>query len=123
MARKAKFVLPDGEKYCPKCKQVKSIAEFSGGYCKDCAREYRQRWAKAEEFERVQPLLVKAVGHYGYCYRCGERRLPALSVEGVSLVRANALRTLAQQGWPDGYKMICFNCQATPREEADVISE
>jgi predicted transcriptional regulator len=59
-------------KYCPKCKKIKSINEFYkrtnrdswGGYCKECSNNYHT--------ERVRDVKIKMINYKGgQCVDCG----------------------------------------------------
>jgi len=77
-------------------------------------------------------LRLEILAHYGRgrlaCVRCGEARLPCLSLDHIGgggrahkralRRRGNGLYALLKcQGFPEGYQTLCMNCQFIKRSE------
>ena len=92
-------------------------------YDPEQARGFRERYN--------QKLREEVLTHYGdgklACIICGESRLPCLSIDhingsGRKHREALGLRAgipfyqwLRKQGFPDGYRTLCMNCQFCER--------
>ena len=78
-----------------------------------------------------QRLKAEVLSYYGNgklaCIRCGEARLPCLSIDhinggGVAQGKIVGLghhlyRWLKKQNYPEGYQTLCMNCQALKKHE------
>lgn len=101
-------------------------------YCQPCTREYQaeyrqqnpdanSRWGKAFR-ERLRAEMFDAYGHECEC--CGEREKVFLCLDHVAgvvpddqrdasgkrLSTDKMLALLRRQGWPDGHRVLCANC-------------
>ena len=97
-------------------------------------KRLNNRWWKFTHHKEVvvykrewqHKIRVEALTHYGNgklaCVRCGETRLPCLSIDHIAggggverrkLGRkGNAFTAyLKTQGYPKGYQTLCMNCQ------------
>lgn len=111
-------------KTCQRCGDEKPFTSFNRdpqkkdghySYCKDCDGE-RKRALYREQRE----LVLKHYG--GVCACCGEDRYEFLSIDHVngggnahrrSLSDSDAaqlVRWLRRNGMPEGYRVLCMNC-------------
>lgn len=82
--------------------------------------------------KRKQKIKVEVLTHYGggslSCIKCGETRLPALSIDHINGRGTEERKLLGKAGYgfyhwlkkqeyPDGYQTLCMNCQFVVREE------
>lgn len=127
-------------KVCSKCKQTKSLSEFSydrrtkDGYqhkCKMCSKRIRKEWgakrkAQLKEYnaratKKIKNIVVQAYG--GKCACCGESELSFLSVDHMngdgrkhrtSLGYKSGGRIfhywLRRNNFPEGFQILCRNC-------------
>jgi hypothetical protein len=110
----------DGHKLCSRCKQSKIIANFGKGnssrcglssWCKECNNNYNIITSRITRME-----FILAYG--GKCNCCGETELSLLTIEhirgkGHKLIydsMTRLLRQLKALNWPEGYTVLCFNC-------------
>lgn len=101
-------------------------------YCKPCTREYRLAYGAANREkergwgrtfrERLRRGMFDAYGHVCAC--CGEPEKVFLCLDhvggvvpddqrdasGKRLATDKILALLRRQGWPDGYRVLCANC-------------
>lgn len=119
------------EKVCPKCgvgKEFSSDASRSDGLnrvCKACQADHGKAWTTPEYFrdyrERVKDEVLKHYG--GQCAGCGEQDLVVLTIDhiqgGGNVHRKETgtkggyhfYRWLKKNGYPEGYRVLCMNCQ------------
>ena len=118
--RTATYQAPVGSKVCPKCKQTLSISSFTvekgradgvAHVCKKC------------KSERRQVLRLEVMAHYcegePSCACCGENHPYFLSIDHInggggkhraSISDTNFYRFLKREGYPEGYRILCHNC-------------
>lgn len=87
---------------------------------------------KQELAQYRQKAKAEGLTHYGNgvcaCVRCGESRLPCLSIDHINGGGTRHLASikrggfsfclwLKQQGYPEGYQTLCMNCQAMKKYE------
>ena len=126
--------LKPGElKECPKCHQMlplileywkrgRSSAGFRA-YCRPCdatqEARYRRQSSHQPESWTIKLATLRAYG--GSCRCCGESEPVFLTFDHIEgggnqhrretpLVKANMAKWLQQQGYPDGFQILCFNC-------------
>jgi hypothetical protein len=111
-------------KHCRKCREP-----FDGLRCKPCFAAYHKGWyasKRAEVLEQCRQrhhrFKMEVLGHYGgACACCGESQHEFLSIDhingGGGKHRAeinrrgvNFYRWLKQNDYPEGYRVLCHNC-------------
>lgn len=121
---------PAGEEQqllCTKCGVEKPESEFSlapekkrgrAFWCKGC---HRDRAA-----ERGEELKIETLQQYGgSCACCGEDGLAFLTIDHIEgggnkerekvsggMGGTKFYRWLKKEGWPEGYQVLCYNCNA-----------
>lgn len=110
--------------------KTKRDAWRDGGLCTNCGRprgnDYRKTCDRCYEYlkEKKQCRRREVIDHYGgKCVCCNETHLEFLHVDHVdtpgSVERAEAkakglspeiYTRLARQGFPEGYQILCANC-------------
>lgn len=82
-------------------------------YCKSCLTKYKS-WRDTDKQDVIE--------HYGgVCKCCGESNQAFLTIDHIngggtkhrkdgSIVGNSFYRWLRNQGYPDGYQVLCFNC-------------
>ncbi len=103
----------------------------SDGSCMECARIYdRNRapiktktdnWKQAQIRHRLK-VKVEAINHYGgKCACCGTTRVEFLCIDHINndgaehrrkIGRYPMPRWLKQHGYPEGYQVLCWNCNS-----------
>lgn len=127
-------------KLCGVCRIVKPIESFDldhsykdGHYysCKYCRSEYRKArrvadpdHARALATESHRRMRLEALTRYGgdppTCACCGEGIVQFLAIDHVNGGGAEHRRAvgskvhlwLKRNGWPDGYQVLCHNCNS-----------
>ena len=107
---------------------IKDVAKHRAA-CAERARRYRQkdraRWAEIARRHRWK-IKGDVINHYGAkCACCGEATLQFLAIDHIDgggnadrkrrfngKVRGGTdfYRKLKQDGYPDGYRVLCHNC-------------
>jgi uncharacterized CHY-type Zn-finger protein len=113
---------------CSKCKEDKSVDEFQkdksrpNGYypwCKGCTNEYRSERGKVYRQVKRRQVLIHYGGTPPRCACCGEESENFLAIdhiEGNGGKERKALngrlftQYLIKEGFPDGYRVLCHNC-------------
>lgn len=121
---------------CSRCKLEKTPEEYHRSnkrktgrtaYCKVCASKFKREWyaenrkivsAKTKIYNRK--LREELLAHYGGCCQCcGEVRFEFLAVDHIhgegnkhrqSLKRGSIGYWLRQNNYPEGYRILCHNC-------------
>ena len=105
--------------------------------CPDCARERTKDWIKANPdkwraYQRQHHRNAKEqiFKHYGegllQCSLCNETRIDALSIDHINgngarhrrqlgLFGTDFYRWLIKNNFPEGYRVLCMNCQFIER--------
>lgn len=125
------------EKWCPKCKSIKSVEDFTFDYrrpdgckswCRSCQAEYsskrrpeyRERKNESARVSRAA-LRIQVLRHYSaddpYCACCGEDALEFLSVDHIDgggtqhkkKVR-HVYKWIRDNDFPEGFRVLCHNC-------------
>lgn len=101
------------------------------GKCCECTHIYDRarlktvsktpRWKAAQARARIR-RKVEAISHYGGCCACcGITRLEFLCLDHIENNGGNHRREIGRQpmarwlkasGWPEGYQVLCWNCNA-----------
>lgn len=113
MSRSPRRRTPPGTKWCPKCELIKPLADFRGGYCKDCSKAYHAEWSVTSRPKREADLRRAAVAHYGgHCSHCDEND-PDLILVSPTRGRGqrDILEYLAKNNYPPGYILTCVVCE------------
>jgi hypothetical protein len=116
-------LFPGGRKrvYCKQC-----FADISRGYksrnhdrLKELRRVYREK-ENAANVARRRKNRLEAIEHYGgNCACCGEQRIEFLAIDHINGGGGEERRSinypdfstwLRLRGWPDGYRVLCHNC-------------
>ena len=124
---------------CLKCKQEKDASEFSKdnrskerghqAYCKECQRLYH-RLTKSHHHEVTklwrQNHKEQVMNHYGNkCACCGESRIEFLTIDHIhgggnkhrkeihQAGGSHFYRWLINNGFPEGFRVLCFNCNCS----------
>lgn len=120
--RKQAYVLiEEGTRRCPACKQVLPVTEFR---VERGMKDGRSCWCRSCSAKRHQELRIEVLGHYAggqpACACCKEMILEFLSVDHVNgggsehrkvgLKGATIYRWLKKEGYPEGYQVLCHNC-------------
>jgi hypothetical protein len=108
---------------CPGCKLPRLVEEFGknrqrsnglNSYCRSCANSRGRMIA--------QRSRLAVLRHYSHgdpvCACCEETRLEFLSIDHINggggkhirEIGSNLARWLTKQGFPDGYRVLCHNC-------------
>jgi len=118
-------------KICPHC-QTSFITKYKDKiYCsKQCKARAREKRAY---YPKSRNLKISVLTHYGNgkleCVRCGENRLPCLSIDHInnngcidrrtSKIYGNRFyKILKQTNFPLGYQTLCMNCQFLKADES-----
>jgi hypothetical protein len=126
-------------KRCTRCREDKEHgpnrhrADGLQVYCRECVRDYNanrrattskeREWHRARR-QRLRAEMLQAYG--GKCACCGEDEPVFLAldhVDGLSdedrvdgprrrLSTDKIIARLKKQDWPDGYQLLCHNCNA-----------
>ncbi len=128
-------------KTCPKCRIQKTVFDFfkTGSYCKDCASIYSQEYNNARKEARViqnrkyvQDRKIEVLTYYSRgalrCVKCEFSDIRALSIDHIdggggyhrksdTSLGTNFYRWLKRNGYPEGYQVLCMNCQFIKRYE------
>lgn len=110
------------------CNQCGKNPSPGGKQCGEC-REYRRNWVDenidlhrlymVQYARRAKQMAIEIYG--GKCQCCGEDRPVFLTIDHVSgggrqhrLENniGNLTLWLKARGWPDGYQVLCWNCNA-----------
>ena len=127
-------------KVCGKCGQEKPVSEFykskRDGYrsrCKECHKKDCREYAKTGYYTRYQRKYSKRVyvkermkgdsdlDYYTRWYQ--KKKLEILShINGGGashrrIARNNVYGWLKRNGYPEGYQVLCMNCQLIKRQE------
>ena len=119
-------------KSCKHCGLPREHSEYyrNGGVCRECRnRRARENNAKNSEYnrrrhrEKYETHKKMVFGYYGTkCACCGEDELMFLTVDHINndgnLHRKNKVSTshhniygwLVRNGFPDGFQILCMNC-------------
>jgi len=104
-------------------KNKERIRAYQRKYREEHIEEYKQR---AKEYR--ERITLEVMTHYSkgkpVCVCCGEERMEFLTidhVEGGGTAHRKVLgrygkhfyRWLYQQGFPDGYQILCYNCNCS----------
>lgn len=108
------------------------------------SRERARRWRseapeEVKEYNKLEMrawrlrIKIKVLSHYGkegkpVCVRCGEDRLPCLSIDHIDgrgredrrnrgKVGNGLYSQLIREGFPSGFQTLCMNCQWVKRFE------
>lgn len=130
----------DFPKYCPRCGQTKTRKDFAKHattrdrrqkFCKPCQRtvqhEIKERRRKqglpsyhvTERRRRRLEVLTHYSNGHPQCACCGEKHLEFLSIDHINgggnkhrqkEGYARIYRWLRQHDYPDGYRVLCHNC-------------
>lgn len=108
-------------KTCVRCKQEKPLNEFSPFYQKGTKRAgVTCRKCMSDEGRYYRNKVRNQVfAHYGnFCACCGESRREFLSIDhinGAGKVRGepDIYRRLIREGFPEGFRTLCFNCNCS----------
>ena len=118
------------EKQCAKCQRILPLTakhwkirkdhpkRSPFRYCRPCERDYNKRWANKRHWQHKQNA-VNAYG--GKCSCCSETELAFLTFDHMngggnahrresSVMRKNPGQWLERNGYPLGYRVLCFNC-------------
>ena len=121
-------------KYCSKCGRFDVFVRFSRhqSWCNDCHGKYVKTW-RQKNYDKFYLGVAKqnlktrkeVLEHYSggapFCVCCGVTEYQFLTIEhkdgGGSIHRktlkrhgVHFLRWLKNQGYPEGYEVLCFNC-------------
>lgn len=120
-----KIEIINGQMCCCICNVWKQLDEFYKGiniygysyFCKNCSNERgkNNRLKLKKEF-------IEAYG--GCCQCCGETEISFLTVEHmrefskklIYAAKYTLLSRLKRLGWPEGYTVLCFNCNLSTKE-------
>lgn len=126
-------------KRCSRCKEEKplTVQYFQAGgeyrrfqsWCRDCQREWSKDYRPRYRFlrrEAHKKLRLEILDHYSCgvrkCACCGEGTVEFLTIDHVLLKGGQHRREiglpsghhfylwLKKNGFPDGYQVLCFNC-------------
>jgi len=97
----------------------------------------REAQLRARRKQHDDGIRTEVLKHYGNgklaCIQCGESRLPCLTIDHIEGNGAKHRREikrhggaafctwLKQQGYPEGYRTLCMNCQLLVRPEKPII--
>jgi len=119
------------EKKCVKCGATRPETDFHVNnkfadgrlsHCKDCDRRYREErrpQTRANVARWQRRLREEVLRHYGgSCACCGESRYEFLAIDHIEgggaqhrkQIRMPMPRWLKKNGFPDGYRVLCHNC-------------
>lgn len=144
MATRSRYII-DGKLPCFKCKQDLPVSEFyvrsdsptGFGYdCKDCNAEKSRVWGKKNAdrlsghwrtAQRNRKVMV--LSHYSgaspKCACCGELHIEFLTIDHMdglgaahrrSIRKVNFYAWLIRNDFPDGFQVLCFNCNCAKRD-------
>jgi len=79
-------------------------------------KEYRETHPRKDYAKECPDAKEAVLTHYGNgklaCVRCGEARLPCLTISGNNKRRGQGLYMwLKKYKYPEGYQTLCMNCQ------------
>lgn len=135
-------------KTCTRCREEKPTTEFNKNrrwedglnrYCRDCANDVR-RASDAKHRDKRRATVragyyrrkMEVINHYGgKCACCGESEPAFLQIDHIdddgathraSLPHSGAAgviyRWLKQNGWPEGFQVLCANCNMAKSSRA-----
>ena len=111
---------------------------YRQSYCKLCNSEYTRRWRKGNREKvsrqnansntrarlRLRAEMLEAYG--GQCACCGETEEHFLTLDhihgvpdhhrwpsGKRVTGLTLLRKTKKEGWPDAYRILCWNCNCS----------
>lgn len=145
--RRVRFIV-DGKVPCAVCKKQKSTTDFHKSkaspigvcyVCKPCTAERAAEWYKAN-IEKAphhwkvaqRNRKVKALSFYSngapVCACCGITELAFLTIDHIngngaahrrSIGRVNFYAWLIRNEYPDGFQVLCYNCNCAKRDGAE----
>ena len=92
-------------------------------------RESQKRYNKAHGKLHRRETKIEVLSHYSNgsprCAKCGEARLAALSIDHINddgaehrrQIKSFSYWWLKREGYPEGFQVLCMNCQWIKREE------
>lgn len=125
-----------GLRTCPTCKKDRPFDAFykrpngePRGYCKECQYLRQKDWqdnnrdkVRASTRGHNKKVRLEALTHYSdgtlSCACCGEDNIEFLGFDHIDgggrqhrlEIKANIQYWLKKNGWPDGFQVLCHNC-------------
>lgn len=119
-SRTARYQAPTGKKNCPRCKRCLDVSDF---HVERGSIDGTSHLCKRCNADRHQALRMEVFNHYCQgsprCMCCGETHPYFLSIDHIhgggakhikALKYATLYRFLKRNGFPEGYQILCHNC-------------